>query len=211
MFKSHPVKLVIIFFVLLTFTTSTVKGHIVDINQGEVKDIKHYVFDTVHLNLKELIENAGIIFSGTCIKVNEIERDPFSGLNVVEFTFKIDEGIKGTSNSKKISFKQWKPTVKDSGYEIGQKYVLFLHGNSKLALTSPVGFLQGQFKVFGDGEKKSVKNKLGNFGLTSDIKTTRKLYLKDKKLSRYLRERSDAGATIAYREFILAIKYLAED
>lgn len=200
----------ILIFSLLIFGTSCF-AKVIDIKSGEVQAAKHYIFDTIHLNLEELTNEARTVFSGTCIEVNEIEKDKLAKLPVIEYTFKIDEGIKGVKNKKKIKFRQWKATVKNGGYVLGEKYVLFLHGNSELALTSPVGFLQGQFQIFEDNGSKVVKNKIGNFGLVENPRTRRKLSLKDKSLVKYLESRSLSGEAIGYEQFVTAVKSLVKE
>jgi hypothetical protein len=82
---------------------------------------------------------------------------------VVEYTFLVREGIKGVRTGQKVVFRQVRsgglgrsgvPGVPE--YRAGQDLVLFLHGESRLGLTSPVGLLQGAFAV-----KRTQRGELG--------------------------------------------------
>lgn len=175
---------------------------------GEAERINKFVFDTVPLNLEEITETAGRIFSGTCLKAeNIIEND----LSVVKYTFKITEAIKGTEEKEIVSFKQWASLGKDAAYTEGQKYLLFLYPESRKGLTSPVGFLQGQFEVKKDPTSgaEAVRNKFGNVGLTKNILTEKTINLNNYKLNAYLEDASDNGDFIKYKEFVTAVKTLA--
>lgn len=173
---------------------------------------RHFVFDSVPLTLDEIAESADRIFTGYCLKVEEIEKDPISNLPVIKYTFKIIERIKGLENINNsiVTFKQWKATATDSNYEIGKKYVLFLYPNSKLGLTNPVGILQGQFNIENNGNNEDyVINKVSNTGLTRNLKSQKRLLIKnDKNLNDYLNNCSEEGKPIKYKDFIKAVKYL---
>lgn len=180
---------------------------------SKVKIERHFVFDTIPLNLEEIIEASkeGEIFSGKCIGVEELENDPVS---VVKYTFEVIEGIKGVKDNDVITFKQWKPTVRGAGYEIGKEYVLFLHPESDIGLTSPVGFEQGRFEI----EKKGfirryevVKNGLSNHGLNRNLKTQKAISIEsDKFINDYVHRCSEQGIPMRYKEFIKAVRSLAE-
>ena len=173
---------------------------------------KHFVFDTVPMNIEEITTSAEKIFAGKCIKIEKIEKDSLSKLSIVKYTFKITDGIKGVEKGKNLSFKQWEPTTRDAGYELGEKYVLFLHGESRIGLTSPVGFLQGQFDVEAgaDGNEK-VKNKINNRGLARNLKTQKKLLLRDSYRQNILEEKSEKGESLDYTDFIEIVKSLIEN
>ncbi len=182
---------------------------------SNVKLERHFVFDTLPLNLEEIISASNRIFVGICTNVEEIEDDPESKLPVFKYTFKITESIKGLKGKEEITFKQWKPTVKSAGYEVGEKYVLFLYPDSERGLTSPVGFLQGQFDVVRKGvirRSEVVRNKLSNKGLNRNLRTQKKIEIKDNKyVNDYLQECSELGIPMRYKEFILAVKYLVKE
>lgn len=176
---------------------------------------RHFVFDTIPLNLEEIVSASDRIFTGRCISVEEIEKDNDSrNLPTVKFTFKVTEGIKGIGNKKEVSFKQWKPTVRNANYQIGKKYVLFLFPDSKFGLTSPVGFLQGQFEIEEKGiilKKEVVKNKTSNKGLNRNLKTQKTINItEDKYINDYLHRCSELGIPMRYKEFVKAVRYLME-
>lgn len=176
---------------------------------------RHFVFDTIPLNLEEIVSASDRIFTGRCISVEEIEKDKDSrNLPTIKFTFKVTEGIKGTGNKKEISFKQWKPTIRNANYQIGKKYVLFLFPDSKFGLTSPVGFLQGQFEIEEKGiifKKEVVKNKTSNKGLNRNLKTQKTIDItEDKYINDYLHRCSELGIPMRYKEFVKAVNYLVK-
>ena len=125
---------------------------------------RHLVFETVPVNLEEIVKTAHKIFAGRCIEIERIEDDPKSKLDVIKYTFKVTEPVKGLGNKQeKIIFKQWEPTVRGTGYEVGKKYVLFLYEESERGLTSPVGLSQGLFDVQEKGiikKKEVVRNRI---------------------------------------------------
>ena len=179
---------------------------------GEVQRVNKFVFDTIPLNLEEITESAGTIFSGIPIKIEKFDKDPISGLPVVKYTFKITEGIKGVKNKKTISFKQWATVARESNYIEGQKYLLFLYPDSKKGLTSPVGYLQGHFEVKKEigSENEVVKNKVGNAGLLRNLATQKRVILNDQNLHDYLDASSEQGDFVRYKDFVKAVKYLVE-
>ena len=175
---------------------------------------RHFVFDTIPMNLEEIIETSGRIFAGRCTKVEEIENDTESNLPVIKYTFKITEGIKGIGKKEEIVFKQWQPTVRESNYETGKKYVLFLYPESKRGLTSPVGLSQGLFQVEEKGlirKKEVVRNKVSNRGLSRNLQTQKRISIEnDKFINDYIHRCSELGIPMRYKEFVKAVKYLME-
>ena len=190
----------------------------VNANEGtessSVKIERHFVFDTVPLNLEEITSASNRIFTGTCTNVEEIEDDPESKLPVFKYTFKINDAIKGLQGKEEITFKQWKPTAKDAGYEVGNKYILFLYPDSERGLTSPVGFLQGQFEVERKGlirKKEVVRNKASNKGLNRNLRTQKKVLInEDQYINDYIESCSELGIPMRYQEFVKAVKYLVK-
>ena len=166
------------------------------------------------MNLEEITASADRIFVGNCVSIEEIEDDPASKLPVVKYTFEITEGIKGVENKSKISFKQWAPSIKESGYQKDKKYVLFLYPDSERGLTSPVGLLQGNFEVELHGlirKKEFVRNKINNRGLSRNLRSQKAVYISnDDYLNNYLSHCSEFAKPMRYREFIRTIKYLAK-
>ena len=182
---------------------------------SSIKLERHFVFDTIPLNLEEITDASDRIFTGICTNVEEIEDDPESKLPVFKYTFKITEAIKGLQGKEEVTFKQWKPTARSAGYEEGKKYVLFLYPDSERGLTSPVGFLQGQFEVERKGfirRSEVVRNKLNNKGLNRNFRTQKKVEIKDDQyVNDYLQECSELGIPMRYKEFILAVKHLVKE
>ena len=184
----------------------------IDLYGSKTKFEQRFIFDTLPMNLEEITDSADRIFSGICTEIEEISTDPFAKVPVIRYTFKVVEKIKGIEKNE-ISFKQWKPTASDAGYEAGKKYILFLYPNSNIGLTSPVGFLQGHFSVDTDEitKEETVANKLGNFGLSRNLRTQKKISIKsDKELNDYIDQTSEHGYRIKYKEFIKTVKYLVE-
>ena len=179
-----------------------------------VKLERHFVFDTVPLNLEEITSASDRIFAGICTNVEEIEDDPESKLPVLKYTFKITEAIKGLQGKEEVTFKQWKPTVRSVGYETGKKYVLFLYPDSERGLTSPVGFEQGLFDIETKGiflRKEVVRNRTSNRGLNRNLRTQKKVIInEDQYINDYIESSSELGIPMRYQEFVKAVRYLAK-
>ncbi len=141
-----------------------------------------------HYNLKGLVSKAERIFTGQCISVEEGEIEfPKGSIWYTEYTFRISEGIKGTSGET-ITFRQYgliNPRQIDENtvvfnrpvgmptYEANQQYMLFLIGDSELGLTSPAGLFQGAFFIYHDELSRRVAiNGSQNRGLFKKDATT---------------------------------------
>ena len=143
----------------------------------------------------------------------EIEDDPESKLPVIKYTFTITDEIKGIGSKEEITFKQWKPTTKNAGYEEGKKYILFLFPNSERGLTSPVGFEQGLFDIETKGiiRKDVVRNRANNKGLNRNLRTQKRVVInEDKYINDYIENCSELGTPMRYQEFVKAVKYLVK-
>ena len=178
----------------------------------KIEASNRFIFDSLPLNLEEITNSADRIFTGVCKKIEEIDNDPVSNLRVIRYTFKVTESVKGV-NSDEITFNQWKPTTIDAGYVIGEKYVVFLYQNSKVGLTSPVGYMQGKFSVEKKGENRGVefvRNKINNTGLSKNLRTQKRISIKDDyQLNDYIHKCSQKGTPIRYKDFIKAVRYLS--
>ncbi len=105
------------------------------------------------VNLLEMVQLAERVFWGKCISATPQESG--SGLiPVIEYVFQVEGGIKGVETGERVVFRQLRgghqEQVSVPGmpvYRKGQEVLLFLHGDSRLGLTSPVGFAQGVFEV----------------------------------------------------------------
>ncbi|MBI3309254.1 MAG: hypothetical protein HYZ79_07780 [Candidatus Melainabacteria bacterium] len=175
---------------------------------------RHLVFDTIPLNLEEIAKSAGKVFSGECTKVEYIENDKESNLPVVKYTFKVLDGLKDVKNGEEVTFKQWEATTRNAGYTEGEKYFLFLYPASNRGLTSPVGFLQGQFQIQKKGfliKKDVVINKAHNKGLHRNLRTQKKLQLDNDYLNNYLHKCSELGIPMRYKEFVQVVEALVDN
>ncbi len=182
--------------------------------ENQPKLERHFIFDAIPLNLEEIEKLADRIFTGICIDSEEIDNDSEANLPVIKYTFKIIEGIKGIDGNEEITFKQWKPTTRTNGYEVGKKYVLFLYPDSERHVTSAVGVDQGYFEVEKTGffrTKETVKNRHSNKGLNRNLKTQKRISIDNNEfVNGYIDRCSELGIPMRYKEFIQAVKYLVE-
>ncbi len=128
----------------------------------------------LHLNLEELAAKADRIFAGTCT-AGQTGEDP-SGFPATWYTFTVTDGIKGTLGAT-ITIKQWGIEGVQAGgrisripgvptYRVGEQVMLFLAANSQYGFTSPVGLLQGKFRVIHRRSRQvRIINGLGNANL----------------------------------------------
>lgn len=200
-------------FILITTTQSSYSQE--NEQSKKLKGKSHVHVKTLRFDLEEITKEADRIFSGKCKEVKEIKYDEQSKLPIVQYTFTIDKNIKGLKDKKEITFKQWKAISNENGYKKGKKYILFLHGDSNIGLTSPVGLEQGLFEVYKEktiiGFEELVINKLRNKGLTRNFKTQKLLRIgDDEKLTSYIQSASENGKPIRYRDFIKAIGYFIQ-
>ena len=111
------------------------------------------------LTLDKVIDHSKKIFSGVCTEIKEgldvkaIEEGKEVTLKAIatEFTFKIEQGIKGVMGGE-IKFRQWNGI--EHYIEKGKKYVLFLPAPSTYGFSSPVGFQYGQCDVYKKDNEK---------------------------------------------------------
>ena len=104
------------------------------------------------VNLDELVGLSERVFLGRVAGVKS-SFDSRIGINVTSYTFIVTEGLKGVKTGDTIHVRQVGGTAGApspvSGlpvYRKGGEILLFLHGDSRLGLTSPVGLLQGVFR-----------------------------------------------------------------
>ena len=126
------------------------------------------------VKLFEMVKLADRVFWGTCLQM-KTEQDEASGLWVTAYTFEVREGIKGVSAGETIVFRQISPGQKGFGipglpqYHEGQQALLFLHANSRIGLTSPVGLSQGVFQIQKIQDYLAVSNSLSNRNLAHNV------------------------------------------
>lgn len=114
------------------------------------------------MNFSQLAGGADRIFIGTCSSVKEGQTA--EGLPFTEYTFTVLEGFKGQVGET-VTFRQvgqlaprryndkLAQVFRVPGmpvYRPGQKALLFLHADSRIGLTSPVGLFQGAFLLSTD-------------------------------------------------------------
>ena len=126
------------------------------------------------LNLEEMVQRSGRIFSGRCVQVRVAE-DPGTHQKATFVTFAVVRAVKGVGHPRltiKILGDQGWQGRRESGlegaprYAEGEEVILFLYGESRSGFTSPVGFGQGIFSVVPDkrGGRLAI-NEYGNRGL----------------------------------------------
>ena len=105
------------------------------------------------VNLSEMVRLADRVFLGKCLSVEE-QSEPSLSLPVVEYVFEVRHGIKGVQTGEKVVFRQVQSGQTGAAgipgvpsYRMGQEILLFLHPDSRLGLTSPVGLAQGVFRL----------------------------------------------------------------
>lgn len=137
----------------------------------------------IHRNLEGLIKISKRIFVGRCVLATEFY-EPGSGTPPhTEYTFEVIESFKGNLGTT-LTFRQYglkgprqvSENIAYVGkipgmplYQEGQEYMVFLIGYIILGLTSPVGLLQGAFRVIEENGRKMVINGFNNVGLFKDL------------------------------------------
>jgi hypothetical protein len=127
-------------------------------------------------NLSEMVASADRVFYGQCLS-EEIVTEPSTGLQVKLYRFRVFDGLKGVGAGETLVIRQLAGTAGGplgipgmAQYRKGQRLLLFLHKDSRLGLTSPVGMSQGLFReeMRRDGERGFV-NALDNRNLTHNL------------------------------------------
>jgi len=122
------------------------------------------------INLEEMSRRAARIFSGQCLEVRS-ERDPSLGLEVTILKFKVHHVAKGGAG-RTVTLRilgggaDPGPMAGVTGvpaFRAGEEVILFLYGESRIGLTSPVGMAQGKFSIATDkGGRRLAVNGVGN-------------------------------------------------
>jgi hypothetical protein len=151
---------------LLTAALATVLALTASVDASQVRPV----------NLEEMTQRAGLIFSGRCTDVR-VEKDVTLGVDVYVAEFRVDRRVKGHAG-KTLTVRSPLEWAK------GEDVVLFLYGESSYGLSSPVGLGQGKFSVVTDksGHKTAV-NQNGNKNLLHGLtaKATGRLGAKARK------------------------------
>ena len=132
------------------------------------------------LNLQDLAGLSPRIFEGTCLSSSQgVDR---RGLPFTAYTFRVTDAIQGASNGQTVTIRQFGLrdvsqdrfgglvlTVPDMPHYLhGRRYLLFLPPQSRWGFSSPVGLLQGAFRILGEGEQRRAINGVGNLNLALD-------------------------------------------
>src|SRR5262245_51412899 len=126
------------------------------------------------VNLEAMTQRADRIVSGRCVRV-QVARDRDLGQVVTYVTFalhRLEKGdIRGSLTIKVLGDQDEEslrtpPMDGVPTFRKGEEVVLFLYGNSRHGLTSPVGFGQGKFTLVKDKRGRSLAlNQFANEGL----------------------------------------------
>ena len=116
------------------------------------------------MNLEDLVGNSQRIFSAVCQNVSSGLDE--NNLPYTRYSFQVTDSIHGVANQQIVVIKQFglaEPIPLEDGvtrvsriegmprYLPGQEYLLFLNQESRLGFSSPIGLIQGAFRVQGRG------------------------------------------------------------
>jgi hypothetical protein len=98
--------------------------------------------------LSRLVSAAGIIFSGTVIRIEPSSRANSQTVSTVAITFHVENALRGSTSGRELTIYEW-AGVWSSGqrYRVGERVFVFLYPRSKLGLTSSVAGPIGRFAV----------------------------------------------------------------
>ena len=135
------------------------------------------------MNLEDLVGHSQRIFSAVCQSVASGFDE--NNLPYTSYSFLVTDSIHGVANQQVVVIKQFglaEPIQLDNGvtqlsriegmprYLPGQEYLLFLNQDSRLGFSSPIGLLQGAFRVQGLGTSRTVINGMRNANLLIDTR-----------------------------------------
>jgi hypothetical protein len=120
-------------------------------------------------SLRLVARHAGMIFSGTAIRVEHLSADSPGTVATTRITFRVQTAIRGVRVGQVIAIREW-DGLWNSGerYRPGERVLLFLFPKSQLGLTSPVGGRMGRFRV-DDAGRVEVPSDLGGGGRPKPI------------------------------------------
>ena len=148
------------------------------------------------MNLEDLVGDSQRIFSAVCQSVSSGFDD--NNLPYTSYSFLVTDSILGVTNQQVVEIKQFglaEPIQLDNGvtqlsriagmprYVAGQEYMLFLTRESRLGFSSPIGLLQGAFRVQGRGNSRMVVNGMGNANLLIDTRKSIQQRVRDRQQS----------------------------
>lgn len=127
------------------------------------------------LNIQKMVQLSDRVFYGRCLSAVDSAEETL-GYSVRVYRFLVLEGLKNTQEGQIVEFRQLAPRGRGINipgmpqFSKGQSLLLFLHGTSRLGLTSPVGLQQGIFEPeeLETGET-AFTNGYGNRNLDQDL------------------------------------------
>ncbi len=134
-------------------------------------------------NLADLVGHSQRIFSAVCQNVSSGFDE--NNLPYTRYSFHVTDSLHGVANQQVVVIKQFglaEPIQLDNGvtrvsriegmprYVPGQEYLLFLNQESRLGFSSPIGLIQGAFRVRGQGTSRTVVNGMRNANLLIDTR-----------------------------------------
>ncbi len=135
------------------------------------------------MNLEDLVGHSQRIFSAVCQSVSSGFDE--NNLPYTSYSFLVTDSIHGVVNQQVVVIKQFglsEPIQLGNGvtrvsriegmpgYVPGQEYLLFLNQESRLGFSSPIGLIQGAFRVRGQGTSRTVVNGMRNANLLIDTR-----------------------------------------
>ena len=135
------------------------------------------------MNLADLVGHSQRIFSAVCQNVSSGFDE--NNLPYTRYSFRVTDSIHGIANQQVVVIKQFglsEPIQLENGvtrvsriegmprYLPGQEYLLFLNQDSRLGFSSPIGLIQGAFRVQGRGTSRTVVNGIRNANLLIDTR-----------------------------------------
>jgi hypothetical protein len=104
------------------------------------------------LTLRNLTRQSGYIFAGRVTSIEYAAPQTPNQVATMRLTFHVEQAFRGTRAGTSFTVQEWVGLWNaGEGYRVGERVLLFLHPRSKLGLTSPVGGLQGRFRLDKDG------------------------------------------------------------
>ena len=98
--------------------------------------------------LSRLVSAAGIIFSGTVIRVEPRTSANGQSVATVAITFQVENAVRGSTSGRELTVYEWAGLwFTGQRYRVGERLFLFLYPRSKLGLTSSVAGPIGRFVV----------------------------------------------------------------
>lgn len=103
------------------------------------------------LALADLVHHAGTILAGRVMRIESGQHDGVATPGIVWITFRVSHWVRGPQPATTFTLREWAGLWNGPPrYRVGQSLVLFLHPESALGFTSPVGGSAGVVPVAED-------------------------------------------------------------